>query len=211
MNKIYIFEYHSQLLDLWRRESLKGLSILHLDAHCDLRGLLIDRQRNAAYKICIGSRIDDGNFLTFALLEGRLRAIRWVHDQWGGRENDTFTVRYETDALAIPYKLLHRLLKVKGFQVEYEVIKYEEWQGLNEGEHLDIDWDFFASYRKPKTILRTQIEKFLDQKLNRIPTYTYLCYSPSTSYSSREEFIDFTSVLAKKFNAELINLNPIKS
>ncbi len=44
MNVIYVIERHDQLLQLWRSQNIKNLRVVHVDFHCDMRGLLVDRQ-----------------------------------------------------------------------------------------------------------------------------------------------------------------------
>ncbi len=94
MSKIYVLESHDQLLDFWREKDASLLSVLHLDFHCDMRGLLINRKKERAYRIRdIKSGVDQGNFLTYAILEERVKSIRWVHDIPGGRCADVGTVK----------------------------------------------------------------------------------------------------------------------
>ncbi len=210
MNRVYMFEEHSQLLQLWRKGDFRDLRILHLDAHCDLRGSLIDQKENRAYKIGLKNSIDNGNFLAQALFEGRISSIRWIHDFWGGRKNDIFTVKYNTDLSAPLYRLIFRLFKAQGLPIKYDVIEYEEWKGLNEGEHLDIDWDFFANYNKSRECLIKEVKKFLNINFQFIPAHTYISYSPGYVYPSKEIFELFVRELTRKFDAELIILSEAK-
>ena len=106
---IYACEHHDQLLSLWRDQNRRGLRLAHVDFHDDLRGLLIHRRRRRAYALGAlargEARVDSGNFLAHAVLEGRVERICWVHDVPGGRAWDLGIVRYESDLLAWPRRL----------------------------------------------------------------------------------------------------------
>ena len=72
MSVLYVIEKHDQLLQLWRSQDAANIRIAHVDFHCDMRGLLIDRQTRRAYRIgSILRRVDVGNFLAHAVVEGR--------------------------------------------------------------------------------------------------------------------------------------------
>ena len=51
MRTVYVGDEHDQVLALWRRRGPFSLRVLHLDFHCDMRGLLIDRRAGRAYRI----------------------------------------------------------------------------------------------------------------------------------------------------------------
>ena len=211
MNKIYVAEEHRQVLELWRKQGPNDIRLLHLDRHCDLRGLLIDRGSQTAYKITGSNSADNGNFLGHAFLEGMIRSIRWIHDKYGGRQNDIGTVKYKTDLSALPYRLMHFLKREPEIPICFDVIKYENWDNLTEGEHLDIDWDFFASNERLKGDIDKQSQEFLDRRFNYIPASTYICYSPQYSYPSRREFENFVTALAEKFKAKIIAIEPLQN
>lgn len=87
LNVLYVIEQHHQLLHLWRKQNIKGLRIAHLDFHCDMRGLLIHRRIQQAYNIGYKRQsTDEGNFLTYAILEGLVQDVRWIHRVPGGRQ-----------------------------------------------------------------------------------------------------------------------------
>ena len=205
---IYVVESHEEILKLWQAQNLRSLKILHLDFHCDLRGLLINRKTQLAYRIWdIKKGLDQGNFLTHAVLEGRIKSLRWVHDIPGGRQYDVGTVMYESDLTVILYRWL--FLKGKpGIPIDYQVIKYSNWTDLYEGESLDIDWDFFACMDYPPETIQDRVNAFLERKFPLIPKQVYICYSPDYSHPSRDEFQSFYESLARKFNAKLILIKP---
>jgi len=202
---IFVVEEHDQVLDLWRAQQSRSLSVLHLDAHCDMRGLLIDRQIQHAYRIWDRNlSVDQGNFLTHAILEGRINSLRWVYNDLGGRQNDVGTVKYESDLTSIPYRWLLALRGERGIAIHYEVIPEKSWSGLAEGELLDIDWDFFAHIAYPESAIQDHVESFLSVEFHVIPEQVYICYSPDFSQPSRIQYQNFVTALAKIFKAEII-------
>ncbi len=85
MNVIYVIERHDQRLQLWRSQNINNLRVVHVDFHCDMRGLLVDHQAQQVYRIGdMGRGVDQGNFLTHAIIEGRVQSIRWIHRIPGG-------------------------------------------------------------------------------------------------------------------------------
>jgi hypothetical protein len=204
---IYTCERHDQILSLWRAQSLCSLHVLHLDFHCDMRGLLIDRKIRHAYRIWDKNQpVDSGNFLTHAILENRVQAIRWVHHAPGGRISCPKGVKYESDLTALPHRFLLILDGQCGIPIHYEVIPYQDWSGLAKGEYLDIDWDFFASLEYPANSIQERVEAFLGRQFRTVPQQVYVCYSPEYSHPSRAQYESFISDLAKILKAEVVEL-----
>ena len=111
MTEIFVAEEHSQLYDLWLERGARNLSVCHVDFHCDMRGLLIDRRLGQACfvdrRIPYVHRLDSGSYLAHAVMNGMVADLRWVHDDFGGRSYDYLhCVKYETDFSALPYRLL---------------------------------------------------------------------------------------------------------
>ena len=209
MSVIYVVEQHSQVLSLWRAQQASSLHILHLDFHGDLRGLLIDRQKQRAYRIWdMRSGVDQGNFLAHAILEGRVSGIRWVHYEPGSRQYDVGTVKYESDLTALPHRWFLALRGERGVPIHYKAIPYADWTGLIEGEHLDIDWDFFACTEYPADTIQDRVEAFLGKEFPIIPEQVYVCYSPDYSHPSRTQFQHFVGDLAQIFDAEVVEVLP---
>ena len=166
MRKIFVVEYHDQVLELWRAEAISSKQVLHLDFHCDLRGLLINRRTQRAHRIWDRfPGVDEGNFLTHAILEGAISGVRWVHDEPGGRQHDLKTVKYESDLTAFFHRYLIAKRKEQGVPIHYEVIPNSEWTGLNPGELLDIDWDFFASKEYAIESIGQRVEAFFSRNI----------------------------------------------
>ncbi|MDX1521988.1 MAG: hypothetical protein R3264_10205 [Anaerolineae bacterium] len=207
---IYVIEQHDQLLKLWRTQGATGLSVLHLDFHCDLRGLLINRPRQRAFRIWDRfPALDQGNFLTHAIMEGRIKRLRWVHHVPGGRQYDLGTVKYESDLSALPHRALLALRRQQGIPLAYDVMPYDEWADLTEGEVLDIDWDFFACQAYPVDTIPCRVRDFLDREFPIRPKQIYACYSPDYSHPSRPQFREFVQTLARIFEAEVITAQAV--
>jgi hypothetical protein len=206
---IYVVEEHGQVLDLWRTQQAQSLHVLHMDAHCDMRGLLIDRRNQRAFRIWDKNKtVDQGNFLTYAILEGRVSSLRWVYSDLGGRQNDVGTVKYESDITATPYRWLQALRGDPGIPIHYESLLDVSWTDLMEDEYLDIDWDFFASIIYPEDTIQARVDAFLKKEFHVIPGQIYVCYSPGFSHPSRNQFRRFITDLSNLFNAKIVELQP---
>jgi hypothetical protein len=204
-----VAEEHDQILHLWRAQNASSLRILHLDFHCDMRGLLIDRKTQRAYRIWdLNQGVGQGNFLAHAILEGRVSSIRWVHGEPGGRRYDVGTVKYESDLTALPHRWLLALRGKRGVPIHYEVMLHTDWRGLVKGEHLDIDWDFFACTAYPADTIQGCVKAFLGREFRIVPEQVTVCYSPDFSHPSRALFQSFVGDLAQIFEAEVVELQP---
>ena len=204
---IHVVEVHDQVLGLLRQHPVHPLRVLHLDFHCDLRGLLINRRSQRAYRIWDRfPDVDQGNFLTHAILEGLVSGIRWVHDDPGGRRDDLKTVKYETDLTALAHRCLLALRGVQGVPISYEVIPSAAWTGIDKGEVLDIDWDFFASRCYPSSTIQQRVDAFLARDFANVPEQIYVCYSPDYSHPSREQFRRFVAKLSDLFRASVVEV-----
>ncbi|MCK4792260.1 MAG: hypothetical protein KAV87_51495 [Desulfobacteraceae bacterium] len=207
MCTIYVAEQHDQLLALWREQKASCLDLLHLDFHCDMRGMLIDRKAERAYRIWdFHGGVDEGNFLAQAVFEGYVKSVRWVHDEPGGRAYDVGTVKYESDLTALLHRFLIALRGREGVPIRYSVVSYPEWDGLAEDECLDIDWDFFASQEYSADSIQGRVEAFLGLEFHRTPKEIYVSYSPDYCHPSRSQFRCFVSGLARIFKAEVVEL-----
>jgi hypothetical protein len=211
MSVLHIIERHDQLLQLWRSQNAMGLRIVHMDFHCDMRGLLVDRRAQRVHQIGdILIRVDEGNFLTHAIMERRVQSVRWIHHVPGGRQYDVGTVKYETDLTAQPLRWLLSLKGRQGVPMRYDVMQFAEWAGLEVGEFLDIDWDFFACRDYPINTIDSRVEAFLNMEFGCVPEQISVCYSPRFSHPSQEQFEAFVHRLAEMFRVETVRL-PVPS
>ena len=207
MNKIFVVEFHDQVLDLWRAQKIASRQVVHLDFHCDLSGMLIDRQTPRAYRIWERfPNVHEGNFLKHAILEGLISGVEWIHDEPGGRQHDLKTVKYESDLTAIFHRCILALRRDQGIPVRYKVILNAEWTTLKPGEILDVDWDFFACKQYPVDTIPQRVDSFLSRSFSSIPQQTYVCYSPDYSHQTRELFRRFIDDLAVLFQAEVVDI-----
>ena len=143
---IYSIDSHEQALEIWRNNGTRDAKLLHVDFHCDQRGLLVNRKTQCAFKIWTRfPEVDEGNYLKHAVLEGIISGIRWVHDNPGGRKDDIKSVKYESDPSAFIHRVALAWRGEKGMPIEWEVLPAAQWQGIKLGEILDLDWDYFAA------------------------------------------------------------------
>lgn len=202
---LYLVSDHRTALAIWRSLDLSGASVLHVDDHDDLRGLLIDVGNGRAAVTCSRLRrglVDGGNFLARAACEGRVRSIRWVIGRYGGRDRDAGTVRYLTDASALPVRL--GLARPAWFDLDYAAMREEAWDGrLEEGELLDLDWDFFAPRAAPRAAIAARARRFLALSFTTVPPVTTLAYSPLYSQASEALFEELAEAIARRFDAAI--------
>ena len=207
MTALYVANDHSALLHLWRRTNQSGLRLLRFDAHCDLRGLVVDEVRGRAAarldpRLLQGS-VDGGNFLSHAVLERRVQSIRWVHGPHGGRERDLGTVALATD---LPQRLISRWrhswvpLRFQG------MASMNPEQGMEPGEELDLDFDYFASRLAPRASIATAIEGFFGRNWETTPDAIYLACSPDYCHAVPETLAGFIARLETFFGASRIQL-----
>ncbi len=209
---IYVCEHHHEVLSLWQHQNLRGIMLTHVDFHDDMRGLLVDRRRWRAYPIGRlaegNSKVDDGNFLAYAVLEGRLDRVRWLHGVKGGRAWDLGIVRYETDVFALFHRLRHALLQRQESIFRFEEICFEEWEGLTQGERLSLDWDCFASILLDRKGVNRRVKMFLDRLGLEVPPDTYIAYSPEYCHPTLEAFKELLTDLKRRFRQRIEWLSP---
>ena len=205
--KVYAIESHEQALYIWRDSKVRNAKLLHVDFHCDQRGLLVNRKKQRAYKIWTRYQaVDEGNFLKQAVIEGIISGIRWVHDEPGGRKDDIKSVKYENDPSAMVHRVALALRQDPGIPIQYEVIPTADWSGIKPDEILDIDWDYFAAVEYPVESVQGRIDSFLSRKFETIPEQTIVCYSPEYSHPTSKQFESFVNELAIRFDAEVVTL-----
>lgn len=208
MPELIVCEEHHQVYDTWCERGLSGLRVAHVDFHCDMRGLVINRRRQVAY--FPGSaevpRRDSGNFLGVALMEGRVSAVSWIHARHGGRRYDAGTVKYERDLSALRHRIGRRRQLESERSIVFQEMTFDAWDGVCPGEHLDIDWDGLASIDYADTYARCLIEGFLGRAFAVIPATTFLVYSPGYSNPDRALFEEFVERLSAKFAARVTRL-----
>lgn len=204
---IYSIESHEQALNIWRDQGTRHAKLLHVDFHCDQRGLLVNRKTRRAFKIWTRfPQVDEGNFLTHAVLEGIISEVRWVHDEPGGRRDDIKSVKFESDLSALIHRGALALRGDKGIPFPYEVLKTADWTDNEPGEILDIDWDYFAANEYSADSIQPRIDAFLSRDFGHTPEQTIVCYSPEYSHPTRAQFKDFVQELATRFGADVVEI-----
>lgn len=209
---IYACEHHDAVLEHWQLRDTRDIRLVHVDFHDDLRGLLVDRRQRLAYPIGRAARswpmVDPGNFLAHAVVQGRVRGIRWLHERIGGRGWDAGIVRYESDLSAAHHRLAHRLRRGPEYPLEFEEGLLESWGGLKRGELLSVDWDCFASILTERTTIDTRVTAFLEGLGSVIPEHTWVAYSPEYSHPSLDPFKRFVQRLGERFAQPVEWLSP---
>jgi len=210
MAELIVSDEHSPLYDLWIKHGHRNLSVCHVDFHCDMRGLLIDRPNKRARYVWQSdpymNRLDSGSFLAHAVMQGIVTRLRWVHDDFGGRKfDDLYCVKYESDFTAIPFKTTGR---DKWVQLDFIERTFADWQGPMHGGHLSIDWDglAYAEYDE-KRICRLMAE-ILDREFST--DFIFISRSPEYSHPNRDLFSSFIEELEKKFQTRAVYLPPKK-
>lgn len=102
MNNIFLIENHNEALNIWRRNGIKNIDLLHIDAHIDLdfpqikplekivnqANNLKDLKKNLEYNLYLkyykkgfdkfDKKVDSGNYIYKACSEGIVRDFYWV-------------------------------------------------------------------------------------------------------------------------------------
>lgn len=209
MPEIVIADNHEQVYPVWEERGLRNASVTHVDFHCDMRGIMIDRKLGKAFFTSHRETtfIDRGNFLAHAIMNGMIKDLKWVHGPKGGRAFDVGpVVSYETDYLAPLYRYTHKRSNRPEVVFNFEETLLDNWHGIEEGEILDLDWDAFASVEYDETHREELIEAFFARDFSNVPELTTLIYSPGYSDPDRKLFDDFAQRLANKFDADIIRL-----
>jgi hypothetical protein len=206
MTQIFIAEEHSQLYDLWLERGDRNLTVCHIDFHCDMRGLLIDRRSGKARYVhqyhSSMNRLDSGSFLTYAVMNGIVTTLRWVHDDYGGREYDVvYGVKYEKDFTALPYRLWN---SKKWVPLSYTEQTFTDWDGPRQGEHLSIDWDGIAYIDYDENHIRLLMDEVLGYR--DLPEIVFIARSQEYSHPNQALFDEFVLRLEKKFNTKAMPL-----
>jgi len=202
MTDLIVADEHSPLYDIWFERGVRNISVCHVDFHCDMRGLLINRRRGKARYVwqCdpFMNRLDSGSFLAHAVMKGIVTRLRWVHDDFGGRKyDDLYCVKYETDFTALPFLLGSN----QGWMpLTFKEQTFTEWEGPNKGEHLSLDWDGIAYVDYDENLIRRLMAEILEREYK--PESVFVCSSQEYSHPDRELFAEFIAGLEEKFNIQ---------
>jgi hypothetical protein len=208
MTELIVAEEHSQLYDLWVERGDRNLSVCHLDFHCDMRGLLIDRRHERARYVwqCdpFMNRLDSGSFLAHAVMQGIVTRLRWVHDAFGGRGyDDLYCVKYESDLSALPFLLAGSR---KWVQLDFAEQTFDDWRGPQQEEYLSLDWDGLAFAEYDEDLIRRLTIAFLEYDFR--PRTIFVSRSAEYCHPDRALFEDFIAGLEKKLGTRSIRLRP---
>ena len=209
MVEIIIADNHEQVYPVWSERGIQGAKLTHVDFHCDMRGIMIDRKCGSAYFTSHreSTFIDRGNFLAHAIMNGIIGDLRWVHGPKGGRAFDIGpVVSYETDFLAKFHAYNHKRSGRPEVKFEFDECLLSKWSGMRKQEILDLDWDAFASIEYDASHREELIDLFFSRDFTHIPELTTLIYSPGYSDPDRTLFDNFAERLADVFNAEVVRL-----
>lgn len=209
MAELILADHHEQVYDVWKERGMRGLKVSHVDFHCDMRGVMIDRARSHAMFTSHRETtfIDRGNFLGHAIMNGIVTDLRWVHGPRGGRlYDDGGVVSYETDLLSPLHRFKHQRAGRKVAPVTYSECLLSDWPGLRPGEQLDLDWDGLASIDYEPAYRDTLIKQFLAKDFGPGPELAFLIYSPGYSDPDRSLYERFAEELADKFGAQIVRV-----
>lgn len=206
MPEIIIADNHEQAYPVWEQYGLKNALLTHVDFHCDMRGILIDRKNGEAFFTSERETqfIDRGNFLAHAIMNGMIADLKWIHGPRGGRAFDIGpVVRYEADYMAKRHFNNHHNSGRKAVSLKFQQGLLADWHGPRQGEILDVDWDTFASVEYDAIHREALIEQFFNCDFSHIPDLTTLIYSPGYSDPDRRLFDQFANCLADRFSANI--------
>jgi hypothetical protein len=206
MIDLIVAEEHSSLYDLWLQRGVRNLSVCHVDFHCDMRGLLIDRRLGRARYVWqrdpFMKRLDSGSFLAHAVMKGIVTSLRWVHDNFGGRKyDDLYCVKYETDFTALPFRLLDRRNWVP---LTFAEQTFADWGGPRRGEYLSLDWDAIAFAGYDENRIHRLTAEILEREFQ--VQNIFVSRSPEYCHPDQKLFDEFIMKLERKFRARAVRL-----
>ena len=152
--------------------------------------------------------MDAGNFLAHAVLERRVRSVRWVHGRPGGRAWDAGIVRYESDLFALRPRWSHSRRGGAELPLDFEELLIDDWRGPLAGELLSVDWDCFASILTDAGGIAARLEGFFARLGGAVPPESWVAYSPEYSHPSLEAFREFVRRLGERFGQPVEWLDP---
>ena len=199
---VYICDDHSSVYYHLVAGGARHLAVTHLDAHCDLKGTLIDVAAGRAWLRTPGLPVSASTYLSHLVAEGVASDVEWVHDEVGGRANDFGTVLYTSDLRHPLFRLVRRPAG-PGLAVSYRESEYDRWRHRDPERLLDIDWDFFADWRKDAERTRREIDQLLEEKLEVAPRRVYVAYSWHYSRPSQDAYQEFVERLARRLSARI--------
>ena len=203
---LYVAAEHSPLYDLWQEKGCRNLSVCHVDFHCDMRGLLIDRRHGRARFVWQSdpfmNRLDSGSFLAHAVMNGFVTNLRWVHDVFGGRDYDhLYCVKYETDFSALPF---HVMPGGRWVPLNFTEQTFADWGGPQPGEYLSLDWDALAFADYEEAHIRRLMAEILDRDFS--PEGIFVAHSPEYCHPEQALFDEFIMRLEEKFKTLAVRL-----
>ena len=199
---VHTCDEHSSVYYHLAASGARGVSLTHLDAHCDLKGTLIDRDAGRAWLRRANLPVSGSTYLSHLVAERIVSGVEWVHDEVGGRANDLGTVLYASDLERLAYRMVRRPTG-SGVAITYEETDYAAWRQRDAEHVLDIDWDFFADWRKSAERSSREIDQLLGEKLELAPRRVYVAYSPQYSRPDRAAYREFVERLARRLSARV--------
>lgn len=203
---LFVAAEHSPLYDIWQEGGYRNISVCHVDFHCDMRGLLIDRRLSKARFVWRNdpfmNRLDSGSFLAHAVMNGIVTSLRWVHDKLGGREYDKlYCVKYETDFSALPFRFpAHKNWVPLNFIEQ----TFADWGGPRPGEYLSLDWDALAFADYEEHHIRDLMAEILDREFT--PEGVFVARSMEYCHPAKALFDEFIQGLEKKFATSAVRI-----
>lgn len=192
---------HREVYFRWRELGKTGLRVVHIDFHCDMRGMVIDRPTGRCWWIKRYALVDQGNFLAHAIMDGLVSDLTWLHHFHGGREHDEpgTTVVYDGDAA---FKHPHELLGLKERADSVKRILYKHaildtWSGDLKGAWLDLDYDAFAHRKYKDATVTRLIGELLTMRGLREITGLSIARSPEYSLSDRNLYASFVTLVKR--------------
>jgi hypothetical protein len=180
--------------------------LVHLDAHCDLRGLFVDRALQRAWLRDPDLKVSASTWLSRSVAEGAVNELEWVHDEVGGRDNDINTVIFASDLARLPYRLV-KPPTGEGAHLRYAETDLNGFKLTRSDAVLDIDWDLFADLRKSPERRDHEVRTLLDKRLLAEPKWIYVAFSPWYSQPDRAPYEAFVEALAEFYSCSVQTLD----
>ncbi len=192
---------HITLLEVLRERGQKQQSMLHMDQHCDMRGLLVDPGRSGARWLYGAGHPDSGNILGHSVTEGWVDRVYWIHGADGGREEDlgTFLLPDEKDRAPFRWFGKDEGKDDEGWSnLNLDVAPFEDARPPERTDVWSLDWDYFAPFPSSEPRARRRVAGFLRLVGDSCPDLIFLCSSPGYASAHRQVLQEFLDELVRR-------------
>ncbi|MBI3892154.1 MAG: hypothetical protein HY303_11565 [Candidatus Wallbacteria bacterium] len=186
------------MFEVFRRHGKKGMRLLHVDQHCDMRGWVVDVEGRRARWLRGCARLDSGNVLAHAVREGWVTSVVWLHDPAVGRQADIGTFLTVEEAGRWPWRWKTPGEDGGWSRFELQEVTHVSRSSLEGVDALGLDWDHFAPFWCLEADARSRVEQFLGGISGPFPELIFMCASPGYASAHVGLFEELAGEVARR-------------